>query len=185
MADTLGELLRFLEQSQSRSRVIVWAHNSHLGDARATEMGQRGELNVGQLARERFGAEVVSIGFTTYSGTVTAASDWDEPAERKTVRPGLPGSYERLFHDVAIARFLLPLRDDANVSRALATPRLERAIGVIYRPDTERGSHYFLARLPSQFDFVLHFDRTTALEPLERTAGWEAGEPAETYPSGL
>jgi erythromycin esterase-like protein len=103
----------------------------------------------------------------------------------KTVRPGLPGSYERLFHDIAIPRFLLPLRDDANLSRALATPRVERATGVIYRPDTERGRHYFLARLPSQFDFVLHFDRTTALEPLERTAGWEAGEPAETYPSGL
>lgn len=185
MADTLTALLRFLDQPRSPSRVIVWAHNSHLGDARATEMAARGELNVGQLMRERFGADVVSIGFTTYGGTVTAASDWDEPAERKTVRPALPGSYERLFHDTGIPRFLLPLRDDANLSRALATPRLERAIGVIYRPDTERGSHYFHARLPSQFDFVLHFDRTTALEPLERTAGWEAGEPAETYPSGL
>jgi erythromycin esterase-like protein/predicted phosphoribosyltransferase len=185
MADTLIELLRFLDQSGSPSRVIVWAHNSHLGDARATEMGERGELNVGQLLRERFGADVVSIGFTTYAGTVTAASDWDEPAERKTVRPGLPGSYERLFHDTGIPKFLLPLRDDANLSRALATPRLERAIGVIYRPDTERGSHYFHARLSRQFDFVLHFDRTTALEPLERTAGWEAGEPAETYPFGL
>jgi erythromycin esterase-like protein/adenine/guanine phosphoribosyltransferase-like PRPP-binding protein len=185
MADTLGELLRFLDQSGSPSRVIVWAHNSHLGDARATEMGERGELNVGQLVRERFGSGAVSIGFTTYSGTVTAASDWDEPSERKTVRPGLPGSYERLFHDTGIPRFLLPLRDDPDLSRALATPRLERAIGVIYRPDTERGSHYFHARLPRQFDFVLHFDRTTALEPLERTAGWEAGEPAETYPSGL
>jgi erythromycin esterase-like protein/predicted phosphoribosyltransferase len=185
MADTLTALLRFLDQPRSPSRVIVWAHNSHLGDARATEMAARGELNVGQLMRERFGADVVSMGFTTYGGTVTAASDWDEPAERKTVRPALPGSYERLFHDTGIPRFLLPLRDDANLSRALATPRLERAIGVIYRPDTERGSHYFHARLPSQFDFVLHFDRTSALEPLERTAGWEAGEPAETYPSGL
>jgi erythromycin esterase-like protein/predicted phosphoribosyltransferase len=185
MADTLVELLRFLDESGSPSRVVVWAHNSHLGDARATDMGERGELNVGQLMRERFGADAVSVGFTTYSGTVTAASDWDEPAERKTVRPGLPGSYERLFHDTGIPRFLLPLRDDENLSRALATPRLERAIGVIYRPDTERGSHYFHARLPRQFDFVLHFDHTTALEPLERTAGWEAGEPAETYPFGV
>jgi erythromycin esterase-like protein/predicted phosphoribosyltransferase len=185
MADTLGELLQFLDQSRSPSRVIVWAHNSHLGDARATEMGSRGELNVGQLMRERFGADVVSVGFTTYSGTVTAASDWDEPAERKTVRPALDGSYERLFHETGIPRFLLPLRDDADLGRALATPRLERAIGVIYWPDTERGSHYFHARLPGQFDFVLHFDQTTALEPLERTSGWEAGEPAETYPSGL
>jgi erythromycin esterase-like protein/predicted phosphoribosyltransferase len=185
MADTLGELLRFLDQSRAPSRVIVWAHNSHLGDARATEMGERGEWNVGQLVRERFGTDVVSMGFTTYDGTVTAASDWDEPAERKTVRPALPGSYERLFHEAGIPRFLLPLRDDANLRLALAAPRLERAIGVVYRPDTERGSHYFHARLPSQFDFVMHFDRTSALEPLERTTDWEAGEPAETYPSGL
>jgi erythromycin esterase-like protein/predicted phosphoribosyltransferase len=185
MADTLGDLLRFLDQSGSQSRVIVWAHNSHLGDARATEMGEHGELNVGQLVRERFGTDAVLVGFTTYTGTVTAASDWDEPAQRKTVRPGLAGSYERLLHDTGIPRFILPLRDDARLSRALASRRLERAIGVIYRPDTERTSHYFHARLANQFDFVLHFDRTTALEPLERTAGWEAGEPAETYPSGL
>jgi len=185
MADTIEELLRFLDEPGRRSRVIVWAHNSHLGDARATEMGERGELNVGQLMRERFGQDVASIGFTTHTGTVTAASDWDEPPERKNVRPSLPGSYERLFHDTGIPRFLLPLRDDAALARALAPPRLERAIGVVYRPDTERGSHYFHARLSRQFDFVLHFDRTTALEPLERTAGWEAGEPAETFPFGL
>ncbi|MBI4485152.1 MAG: erythromycin esterase family protein, partial [Acidobacteria bacterium] len=185
MTDTLGELMKFLDRPGAPSRVIVWAHNSHLGDARATEMGQRGEWNVGQLVRERYGADAVSIGFTTFTGTVTAASDWDEPAERKTVRPGLPGSYERLFHDVGIPRFLMPLRDDASLAGALASPRLERAIGVIYRPDTERGSHYFHASLARQFDFVLHFDRTTALEPLERTAGWETGEPAETFPSGL
>jgi erythromycin esterase-like protein/predicted phosphoribosyltransferase len=185
MADTLGDLLRFLDQSGSQSRVIVWAHNSHLGDARATEMGEHGELNVGQLVRERFGADAALVGFTTYTGTVTAASDWDEPAQKKIVRPGLVGSYERLLHDTGIPRFMLPLRDDARLSRALASRRLERAIGVIYRPDTERTSHYFHARLANQFDFVLHFDRTTALEPLERTAGWEAGEAAETYPFGL
>jgi erythromycin esterase-like protein len=185
MADTLAELLAFLDLSRQPSRVIVWAHNSHLGDARATDMGGRGELNVGQLMRERFGREVASVGFTTHAGTVTAASDWDEPAERKTVRPALPGSYERLFHETGIPRFLLPVRDDATLRQTLAPPRLERAIGVVYRPDTERGSHYFHARLPSQFDFVLHVDRTTALEPLERTAGWEAGEAADTYPSGL
>jgi erythromycin esterase-like protein/predicted phosphoribosyltransferase len=185
MADTLGELLRFLDQTSASSRIIVWAHNSHLGDARATEMGERGELNVGQLVRERYGGDVVSVGFTTYTGTVTAASDWDEPAERKTVRPALPNSYERLFHETGIPSFLLPLRDDAAVARALSARRLERAIGVVYRPDTERGSHYFHARLASQFDYVLHFDVTKALEPLERTAGWVAGEPAETFPSGL
>ena len=131
MADTLGDLLRFLDQSGSQSRVIVWAHNSHLGDARATEMGEHGELNVGQLVRERFGADAVLVGFTTYTGTVTAASGWDEPAQRKTIRPGLPGSYERLFHDMGIPRFILPLRDDARLNRALASRRLERAIGVI------------------------------------------------------
>jgi erythromycin esterase-like protein len=185
MADTLEELLRFLEQPRAPAKIVVWAHNSHLGDARATEMRQYGELNVGQLARERHGADVVSIGFTTYTGTVTAASDWDAPAERKTVRPGLPNSYERLFHETGTRRFLLPMRDDRTLAEALASPRLERAIGVVYKPETERGSHYFHARLAQQFDYVLHFDETTAVEPLERTAGWTAGEPAETFPSGL
>jgi len=150
----------------------VWAHNSHLGDARATEMGQRGELNVGQLVREKHGHEAILIGFTTHHGTVTAASDWDGPAERKHVRPALPGSYESMFHDAKLGQFLLTLR----------AARLERAIGVIYRPETERGSHYFHARLAEQFDAVLHFDETSAVEPLERTAEWETGEVPETYP---
>jgi erythromycin esterase-like protein/predicted phosphoribosyltransferase len=185
MADTIEELLRFLEQPWAPAKIVVWAHNSHLGDARATELGECGELNVGQLVRETHGAASVSVGFTTYSGTVTAASDWDAPAERKTVRPGLTHSYERLFHETGTPRFLLPIRDDKALADALASPRLERAIGVVYKPETERGSHYFHARLARQFDYVLHFDETTALEPLERTAVWTAGEPAETYPSGL
>jgi erythromycin esterase-like protein/predicted phosphoribosyltransferase len=185
MVDTLVEIMQFLDKSSSGSRVVVWAHNSHLGDARATEMSQRGELNVGQLVRERFGMNAVLIGQTTHTGTVTAASDWGDPAERKIVRPSLAGSYERLFHDTGVPRFLLSLRDDLEIAGALAAPRLERAIGVIYRPRTERMSHYFRARLPEQFDFVLHLDETRALEPLERTAGWEAGEVAETFPSGL
>jgi len=185
MASTLQELLRFLDRSRTGSRVVVWAHNSHLGDARATEMGQRGELNVGQLARDQYGAGAVLVGFTTYTGTVTAASEWDGPAHRKQVRPALAGSYERLFHDAQIPRFLLSLRTDPVLASALATPRLERAIGVLYLPETERASHYFDARLADQFDFVLHFDETRALEPLERDALWEAGEVAETFPSGL
>jgi erythromycin esterase-like protein len=135
--------------------------------------------------RERHGADSVSVGFTTYGGTVTAASDWDAPAERKTVRPALPHSYEQLFHETGTPRFLLRLRDDKALADALTPPRLERAIGVVYKPETERGSHYFQAHLARQFDYVLHFDETTALEPLERTAVWTAGEPAETYPSGL
>ena len=185
MVDTLEELRRFLGRTRPEPRIVVWAHNSHLGDARATEMSERGELNVGQLVRERYRSSAVLVGFTTFTGTVTAASEWDGPAHRKHVRPALAGSYERLFHEVQLPRFLLPLRTDLELSSALAGPRLERAIGVLYLPDTERASHYFHARLSEQFDFVLHFDETRALEPLERCALWEAGEVAETFPSGL
>jgi len=185
MVDTLNELLAFLDRLQPGARVVVWAHNSHLGDARATEMGERGELNVGQLVREHYGAGAVNVGFTTYTGTVTAASEWDGPAHRQHVRPALAGSYEQLFHAAQVRRFLLPLRTDLMLASALAAPRLERAIGVIYVPETERASHYFHARLAEQFDYVLHFDETRALEPLERTPLWEAGEMAETFPSGL
>ena len=185
MVDTLRELLRFLDRTRPDARVVVWAHNSHLGDARATEMGEQGELNVGQLVREEYAARAVLVGFTTYTGTVTAAAEWDGPAHRKHVRPALAGSYERLFHDVQIPRFMLPLRTDPELASALTAPRLERAIGVLYMPESERRSHYFHARLSQQFDFVLHFDETRAVEPLERTAKWEAGEVAETFPSGL
>jgi erythromycin esterase-like protein len=185
MAETLGQLLNFLDRSHPHARVVVWAHNSHLGDARATDMGEQGELNVGQLIRGRFGSDAVLVGFTTYAGTVTAASEWDGPAHRKQVRPALAGSYERLFHDTGIPRFFLPLRSDPDLASALARPHLERAIGVIYAPKTERSSHYFHARLSEQFDFVLHFDETRAVEPIERTSGWDMGEVAETYPSGL
>jgi erythromycin esterase-like protein/predicted phosphoribosyltransferase len=185
MVDTLKELLRFLDRTQPGARVVVWAHNSHLGDARATEMGTRGELNVGQLVREEYAGRAVLVGFTTHTGTVTAASEWDGPAHRKHVRPALAGSYERLFHDVQIPRFLLPLRTDLELASALSAPRLERAIGVLYLPESERASHYFRAQLSEQFDFVVHFDETRAVEPLERNALWEAGEVAETFPTGL
>jgi erythromycin esterase-like protein/predicted phosphoribosyltransferase len=186
MADTLDELRAFLGgASGAGAKVVVWAHNSHLGDARATDAARRGELNVGQLVRERHGGDAVLVGFTTFDGTVTAASEWDGPAHRRHVRPALAGSYERLFHDAGVARFLLPLRDDAALAEALRGARLERAIGVLYLPESERASHYFSARLPQQFDYVLHFDRTRAVEPLERTGLWEAGEVAETYPTGL
>jgi erythromycin esterase-like protein/predicted phosphoribosyltransferase len=185
MAQTLQELVPFLERTRPGARIVVWAHNSHLGDARATEMGEGGELNLGQLVRERVGADAVLVGFTTFTGTVTAATEWDAPAGRRHVRPALAASYERLFHEAGIARMLLPLRSDLELASALAAPRLERAIGVIYAPQTERRSHYFHARLPEQFDYVLHFDETRAVEPLERSVAWEAGEVAETYPSGL
>jgi erythromycin esterase-like protein/predicted phosphoribosyltransferase len=185
MTETIGELLTFLDRIRPGARLVVWAHNSHLGDARATQMGDIGELNVGQLAREKFGSRAVLVGFTTHQGTVTAASDWDGPAHRKHIRPSLAGSYERLFHEAGIPRFLLRLRTDAELASALATPWLERAIGVLYLPETERQSHYFHARMSEQFDYVLHFDESRAVEPLERTHLWETGELVETYPSGL
>ena len=185
MAETLEALVAHLNKQGQQAKVIVWEHNSHLGDARATEMGEMGELNVGQLVRARYGLESVLIGFSTYSGTVTAASDWGSPAERKRVRPALAESYEALFHEVKYPRFLLKLRNGGQAAASLHRPRLERAIGVIYRPETERASHYFHACLPEQFDAILHFDQTRAVEPLERTAQWETGEVPETFPSGI
>jgi erythromycin esterase-like protein len=185
MAETLEELLHHLDRRVGRSKVVIWEHNSHLGDARATELGQRGELNVGQLMREWHGNDAYATGFTTYTGRVTAASEWGGPAERKRVRRALPGSYESLFHRLGIPRFELDLRHLGEAAGELREPRLERAIGVLYLPSTERGSHYFAAILPSQFDAVIHLDVTTAVEPLERMALWEAGEPAETYPTGI
>jgi erythromycin esterase-like protein len=185
MAETLDQLVAHLDRQGGRTKVVLWAHNSHLGDARATDMGDAGELNVGQLVRERYGRDAVLVGLTTYTGTVTAASNWGAPAERKRVRPGMKGSYEALFHDTGMPRFLLTLRDDSKVVRALRERRLERAIGVIYLPETERLSHYFYTRLPDQFDAVLHFDETQALEPLERASHWERDELPETYPSSF
>jgi erythromycin esterase-like protein len=184
MADMFDELVRYLgHQNGTKPRIAVWAHNSHLGDARATEMGERGEVNLGQLLRQRYGAEAKSIGFTTYDGTVTAASDWDSEAERKVVRPALDGSIEALLHSVGMPQFVLDLHDERL--GGYATPLLERAIGVIYRPQTERQSHYFHARVAEQFDALIHVDRTTALVPLEPSQHWYHEEVPETYPSGL
>lgn len=185
MAETLDHLVAHLDRQGGRTKVVLWAHNSHLGDARATDMGDAGELNVGQLVRQQYDRDAFLVGLTTYTGTVTAASNWGAPPERKRVRSGLKGSYEELFHNTGLPRFLLSLRDDGKVVKALHERRLERAIGVIYLPGTERMSHYFHARLADQFDAVLHFDETRALEPLELTPQWETGEVPETYPSGF
>jgi len=190
MVETLNALASYLANKGQNAKIVVWEHNSHIGDARATEVSMRGELNVGQLVRQLYGNMAVMIGFSTYTGTVTAASDWGGPAERKRVRPALANSYEALFHDVGLANFLLILRAGDLVNRkeliaSLREPRLERAIGVIYRPETERLSHYFHARLPDQFDAILHFDETRAVEPLERTPQWETGEVPETFPYGI
>jgi erythromycin esterase-like protein len=185
MVETLEALLDHLRTQGQQPKVAVWEHNSHLGDARATYMAEYGEVNVGQLVREKHGADSFLIGFTTYKGTVTAASDWGALAERKRVRPALSGSYEDLFHNLGVQNFMIPLREVGAAQGVLRGPRLERAIGVIYLPKTERASHYFDARITEQFDAVIHFDETTALEPLERTAGWESGEPPETFPVGV
>ena len=150
MADTLDALLGLPRRHAARRAVVVWAHNSHLGDARATEMGEARRVNVGQLVRERVRrGDAVLVGFTTYAGTVTAASDWDGPAERKRVRPALAGSYESCSTRPASRGSCCRCGRDLELASALAAPRLERAIGVIYRPETERVSHYFHARSPS------------------------------------
>jgi erythromycin esterase-like protein len=174
MADTLDALADHLREQAgdgSAPRIVVWAHNSHLGDARATSMGEQGELNVGQLVRERHSGDAVAIGFTTWSGAVMAARNWGDAPEVRSVTPALRDSYEALLHDAATAgpqAFVLDLDGPAN--EPLATARLQRAIGVIYRPETERLSHYFEARLPEQFDLLIHFDTTSAVEPLPAPA---------------
>jgi erythromycin esterase-like protein len=184
MFETLQELAGHLKGREGTAKIVVWAHNSHLGDARATEMGEGGELNLGQLAREYYVADCANIGFSTYTGTVTAASDWDGAAETKRVRPGLPGSYEAMFHEMGLPRFLLTLDKRRLVPDELREPHLQRAIGVIYRPETERQSHYFHARLADQFDAMIHIDETRALKPLE-VYSERPEEAPETYPTGI
>jgi erythromycin esterase-like protein len=175
MMETLDALMLRTARTAGDARAVVWAHNSHLGDARATQMGEQGELNLGQLVREKYRDRSLLIGFTTHTGSVTAA--------RICVRPSLEGSYERLFHDTGLSRFLLSM-DEPDVRDVLMPQRLERAIGVIYRPQTERLSHYFRAALPRQFDVVLHIDTAGALEPLERWSREDADLP-ETYPHAV
>ncbi|WP_406230364.1 erythromycin esterase family protein [Nocardia sp. NBC_01009] len=186
MADTLDALATHLDRSGgSGARIVVWAHNSHVGDARATELGSEGELNLGQLIRERHGDACRIIGFSTCSGMVTAAQDWGGPTIRETVRPALPSSVEELLHDTGNPEFLLRMDIPNEVTDLLRQPRLQRAIGVVYRPGTERQSHYFHARPADQYDALIHIDHTTALEPLEPSGEWIAGTIPETYPSGL
>jgi protein-L-isoaspartate(D-aspartate) O-methyltransferase len=181
MFETLKALLAF---HGPRAKAIVWAHNSHVGDAAATEMWARGEYNIGHLCREEFAAGAYLIGFGTHEGTVAAASDWDGPMEIKAVQPALDRSYEKLCHEAGHPRFMLPLRDLAagTLRRGLNKPRLERAIGVIYRPETELASHYFEAHLPNQFDEYIWFDKSSAVTPLGTK---ELEGLPDTYPFGL
>jgi erythromycin esterase-like protein len=184
MAATLDALIGHLDRQFGHAKVVVWEHNSHIGDARATSMSARGELNVGQLARQRYGDQCFLIGQTTFAGEVTAASDWGADAERKRVRPARMGSVEALLHSNGSPSFWIATHD-RSVRELLPGPQLERAIGVIYRPETELASHYFDAVPASQFDAVIHWDETHAVEPLEQSSQWVRGEPPETFPTGV
>ena len=178
-------LKQIMDHVGEQAKAVVWAHNSHIGDARVTDMGvNRDELNIGQLCREEWGEQAQLIGFGTHTGTVAAASDWDGPMEVKAVRPSRPDSHEALCHEIGVERFLLDLRRGVNdpLRQVMSEPRLERYIGVIYRPETERWSHYSHALLGQQYDGFVWFDRTSAVVPLPTQAG--RGED-ETYPFGL
>jgi erythromycin esterase-like protein len=187
MADTLSHLMKHLTITQDRSaKVIVWAHNSHLGDARATSMGKiLHELNLGQLVREKFEETSLLIGFLTYTGTVTAASRWDGIAEKMYVRPALPESYEYFFHYYNLPNFFLNIKNNKILKDILPYDKLERAIGVIYLPHTERYSHYFNANIARQFDAFFYLKTTTAVRPLEMNTTWHRGEAPETFPFGV
>lgn len=175
MVETLVALRNHMKENAQEMKVVVWAHNSHLGDAAATEMSDRGEYNVGQLVKNLFPKQCFSLGFTGYEGTVTAASEWGGIAERQVVRPGLAGSVESLFHTVDLPAFILDCKNP-ELRSLMRESLLERAIGVIYKPETERQSHYFYSRICEQFDAIIHFQSTQAVEPLERTAKWIASE---------
>lgn len=186
MADTVDLLAEHLGGDGAPAKLIVWAHNSHVGDARATEMSEDGRLTLGQVLRQRHPNETALVGMTTHTGTVLAACNWDERGEVERVRASLPGSWEELFHETEVPRFYAT---SAQLRRAVGErcDRLQRAIGVVYRPETERLSHYLHARLAEEFDIVIHVDETRALEPLDVLAPPPAAAPElpETYPTGV
>ncbi len=188
MADTLQRLTEHLSRHHAPVKSVVWAHNSHVGDGRATSMSLHGEINIGALLKAHYKDDVVAVGFTTHRGTVTAAKEWHASAERVAVLPSRPDSYEYLMHSLTqslgSARFILPLRAHRPALQGLPEHARERAIGVVYRPQSELQSHYFIANLLKQFDAIYHFDVTRAVEPLEKGTSWRSGEPPETYPSG-
>jgi erythromycin esterase-like protein len=186
MMETISEIDRFLSKELGRpAKIIVWAHNSHIGDARATQQGFSGEHTVGQLMRQKYPSEVFLLGFTTYSGYVTAASEWGAMTKRKSVNPSLEASYEGLFHQLRLSRFMYIIKNNMALQKVLPLRRLERAIGVVYLPQSERRSHYFYADLANQFDALIHIDTTNALAPLENIASLSENEAPETFPSGF
>ncbi len=187
MADTVDLLASHLGSPSQPAKLVIWAHNSHVGDARATEMGDDGQITLGQLMRQRHPDEVALLGMTTHRGVVECAHDWDEPGKRENVRPSLPGSWEELFHATGIPRFMVT---SAALRRAVgeSARRLHRAIGVVYRPESERRSHYYEAELADQYDVIIHIDETHAVRPLDRPMPPPAPtepEPPETYPTGM
>jgi erythromycin esterase-like protein len=185
MADTIEQLSEHQTKSKGSGKIVVWEHNSHIGDARATDMSGSGELSVGQIMREKHEHDTVLVGFTTYDGTVSAATNWGGDVQRKNMLPALHGSYEDLFRHVGDS-FYLNLRDLPQIIREeLKKSYLQRAIGVIYMPQTERVSHYYFSDITSQFDAIIHFTTTNALVPLEQTSSWIIGEIPQTYGSGL
>ncbi|MBX3217690.1 MAG: erythromycin esterase family protein [Labilithrix sp.] len=190
MADTLSAIAQHLDHALGRPcKIVVWEHNSHLGDARATEMASHGELNVGQLLRERHGRDAFLVGFTTYDGLVTAAPEWGAPPARVAMRPAIAGSHELFLHffveSIGVENVVILPDSERRLPDVLRIERLERAIGVVYRPQSERISHWFRARLGDQFDAVVHLDRTRALEPLERNGARVATDLPDTYPSAF
>jgi erythromycin esterase-like protein len=187
MAETLHTLREHLSRHKGApAKIVVWAHNSHIGDARATEMGEHGQLNLGQLVRDRYGdGDSFLLGFTTHAGTVTAALDWESPARRMEMLTSRPDSFENLFHHTRHDRFAIPLRNNEEAKALLRERRLERAIGVLYLADTELHSHYFHADITRQFDAVVHMDHTSAIQPLDHSTHWSHEEMPETYPSGM
>lgn len=186
MAQTLSNLIAYIETNlKTPAKIIIWAHNSHVGDARATEMHDRGEINLGQIVREHYDTASYLLGFSTYEGTVRAASDWGATDEEKVVLPALNGSYEALFHGAATKNFFLNLRGESHLIHLLKQPELQRAIGVIYLPETERMSHYYFSQLPYQFDGIIHIDKTRAVMPIDKYTRKKINGLPETFPSGI
>jgi erythromycin esterase-like protein len=182
MADTLDRLLSHVDRGENRGRIVVWGHDSHGGEETAKALGLRGAWGLGQVVRQRHGGDVRLVGMTTYQGTVTAASSWGGPVERKRIEPGLPESYETLFHDVGEPAFLLMLRQPHAAETELYIPRPHRDIGAIYEPGYARATEHHASTLGDQFDVLIHLDETTALEPLDRTTIWEQSAQIETSP---
>jgi erythromycin esterase-like protein len=167
MARTVEEIAAHVQRLSGRpGKIVMWSHNTHSGDARATQAGRQGELNLGQLMKQQHGARAFSVGYFSYAGEVFAASQWDRPGKVYRMRDALPGSFSNLFHQTGIPAFLLLMPRGSPIAQALGRSRLERAIGVIYVPDREREAHYFDAVLPEQFDAAIYYDRTSAVQPI-------------------